>query len=157
MKVYVIIAMWVISLMFFMYLYKALVKQILSLNKWLIETIDFVFLSIIQKAISNQDKIIDFQKTISILEEEKKQLYTPPYNLISLRRWWETAKQQQIFLSELLQEKPFVDETQIDQLLKILEKLCKVKKFVEVLLVILTMGVFLVVKKRIIKGVYVYC
>ncbi len=157
MKIFVILALWVIALGVLIYLYKAVIKQILSLNKWLIEAIDFVFANIIQKVISNQSEIIDFEKTLTILEEEKAQLFTPPYNLGSLKKWWEIARQQQEFLSKLLKEERAIDETQINQLLKILYSLCKVKRFLEILLVILTLGLFVGLKKRIIKGVYVYC
>ena len=157
MKILVIVAIWLVTVVVLILFYRGVLTQILSLNKGLIEAIDFLLTDIIKKIFSNLQKIVDFQKTVEILEEERKKLYEPPYNLASLEKWWELALAQHDFVRKLLKEEETIQQQKIYQLLKILTSLCKVKKFLEGILIILTLGLFLWFKKRIVPGVYVYC
>ena len=159
MKLLLIVGIWAILVFILAILYKLIIKKVLVLNKEILTWLDEIWLAIDSQLIDKSTQILDFEKTFDVLMQEREQLLTNVLGLQNLHQNFELLKQQDEFVSQLLTTQSWLEEItqQIEKLFEVNRFLCFFKKFLENILIILTLGLFIWLKNKIWNNIYIYC
>jgi len=162
MNLSILILLWFVAVLIALGVWRWAVKRVLSMNKALLTSIDEILFAIDKLVMENFESFVDPQKTLAVLEQERQILREKPYNLKGLENRYKTLINQYEFVKNLLEAQEvdlishkFLEE--MEKIWKMTKFFCQVKKLAEAMLVILTLGLFVLVKRRMLGSVYIYC